>query len=123
EKAAVLRELDDARVAVTVGHIKVAVSREGDVGWTVEQQDTFVADATSPRVSGRDGVAWFAETAKHHLGVAFRVQLEHDMGAVIDRPQIARRVEAHGMGAIQQRIAESADDCAGRIEPQYSSPA
>jgi hypothetical protein len=33
---AVLREFDDARVAISIRHVKIAILAERDVGWAVE---------------------------------------------------------------------------------------
>src|SRR5208282_1700650 len=72
-------ELYDARIAIAIRHVNVAILCESHVGRLVEQPVCLGAGVDS---------------TQHQQNITGRIQLEHEVAAVVGRPDVVVRVNA-----------------------------
>src|SRR5262249_58060338 len=114
-QVALLVELGDAGFAVAVGHEDRAVGAPGDIGRLVEVGGT--RDRALDHV-GRPGPRLRAP-AEHHLHALLGVELDDEVGAGVDVPEIVLRIDAHAVRAFErQALPDRADKAAVRVEFQ-----
>ena len=120
DPVAVLRELRDARVDVAVADVDVALGVPGDVGRLPE-----LAGHRRPRridALPRLGVVRrFLLPSEHHRDVAFGVDADDHVRALVDGPEVVVLVEADGVRVRPgvQPFADLAEELAGLVEEQH----
>lgn len=101
QKFAVLGELDDPRVAVSIRNIEVTVGCEGDVGGTIEEIICLPLQVLP---------------AEHHANFPLSVHLHNDMPIVVRGPQITVGVKFKPMRANPDAITPGSDQGSCLIE-------
>ncbi len=118
DEAAVLVELDDARVAVAVGHEDVALRIEADIGLPMKGVRPVGAGVLAAARRQRQLIERIGTLAEHHQQLSVGTELLDDVGALVDGPDVVVLVDAHG---VREREAVTAgaeflDERAGLIE-------
>src|ERR1022692_1656860 len=97
---AVTIELHDARIAVAIGYVYVAVPGESHVGRLVEQPTCLRTGIDSPQ---------------NQQDIAGRIQLEDKMASVISGPKIVVSVDAQTVRMREKSLANALNEVALRI--------
>lgn len=101
EIIAIAIKLYDARIAVTIGHVNVAVPGEGHVGGLVEQPVCFCAGVDS---------------AENQQDVAGGIEFEDEMVAIVCGPEVIIWVDTQAVGVGEQSVTQTLNEVALRIE-------
>src|ERR1039458_7612278 len=93
-------KLHDARIAIAVRHVNVAVLCEGHIRGLVEQPICLCSGVDS---------------AEDQQDIAGRVELEHKVAAVVSRPKIVVRVDAQAMRVREESVSKALDKATLRV--------
>src|SRR2546427_1207650 len=101
---AVLGKLDYARVAIAIGHIEGAISREGDVGGLIEG------------VTGCSGLSFLPQREQQF---PFLSELHHLVAADVGGPDVSRGVDPQSVGRSKHSFSPRAKIAALGVENNH----
>ncbi len=109
--------LDEGAVAIELQHARVGLAvalQHEDIAGRPDHR--FVRLVEQPQMSERMPIAGAALDAEHHFKPPHRVELVNQVRSDVGGPDVVLRIDPQAVGAIEQPVAEAADEVAVGIE-------